>query len=489
MGNKETDNESSSYILFPVKQKDRQPIYYVSDYSEALADSVYKGYRCELRNNQTILTPSQVKKEEVHIDSTKPVAIKFYEKGKHPSPYQFYDSEIAILNLAGQKVLIMDFIDGFHIHPDAKDNPQLRQLTFSQAVNIAWQLIIELNRRHYNNSNGPAVVHGDIKGTNLKIRMSPTGEKCKIDIFYLDGDYAKPITNRSQCAQGTLEHLAIELLDGHYSESSDFFALSPILLSLFGARNPLQEIIAFRNAHPDMDNAQLVKKYRDLGFCSEGLFEHFAKKPEPFICNLIKEFILQMGAKYKEDRPAPAAILEFFTALRQLSLIDESAKDNEFYLLRLQVAVQNENWLTEQKYINLFLRADLALQERLMALMHRNQRLHLYTIVLDNPAASSLVNRLRKSIASDLRELTDTFQPPSLLSSLFSSPVTKKELEWLLNCYEQNNKEAFYSPTNEKMRLKLMSCKEKNTAPLILAVTAEFTHSAQLAHYKLKQIS
>ncbi|WP_019217025.1 hypothetical protein [Legionella tunisiensis] len=140
MGDRETGSEQSPFVLFPVKQKNGKIVYYVSDYSEPLGGSVYKGYQCELRSPKNNLTPCRIKQEEITLDKTQAVALKFYEEGKHPSPYQFYDSEIAILKLAGKDVLIMEYIDGFHIYPDAKKNTQLRELNFFRLLMLPGNL-------------------------------------------------------------------------------------------------------------------------------------------------------------------------------------------------------------------------------------------------------------------------------------------------------------------------------------------------------------
>lgn len=492
MGAKENSSAASSYILFPVQQKNGNTVYYATDYSEELGISVYKGYLCELVTDKAILTPCRIKKEEMRIDTTRPVAIKFYDVAQHPSPYQFYTSEIAVLNVEGKDVLIMDFIEGFHIHPDAKNNPQLKQLSFVQSVDIIWQLILGLNHLHYRNTSGPAIVHGDVKGENIKIRIKEqeAGEQKgnKIDVFYLDADYAKPITSRPQCAQGTPEHLAIELLEGYYSEGSDFFALSPLLLSVLGARNPLQKIIEYRNSHPDMCEAELVKKYRNIGFCTEGIFEHFEKKPAPFICKLVERFIVQMGAKNPKNRPQPDAILEFFTALRQLCLISDLHENTDIYIIRLCIAANDEIWLKESKYQALFIDADENLQDRLIALMSVNQLTQLYKVIKDQQQMSPLIAKIRKNIAHHLAEKSEALEKTSLISSLFFSPVTPKEVHWLLQCYEQEDSAKFNCPTKEKMREKLKHCSEGNIASLITIVADGLINQSATDQSAQKQV-
>ncbi len=474
MVNHEKDNEFSLCTLFPVQKNNGRVVYYSCDFSEELGGDVYKGYHCTFINpDVTYLKPCRITKEELDINKELPVAIKLYDGKQHPSAYQFYASKIATLNMDNRDVLIMDFVDGFHIYPDLQDNPQLKQLTFFQAVDIAWQLILGLNHLHYKNTSGPSIVHGDIKGENIKISLKLAKDnKYKIDVSYLDLDYAKPIVSRVQDVQGTPEHLALELLDGYYSEASDFFALSPLLLSIFGAHNPLQKIIEFRDSHKHMEPAELVRKFRDIDFCTKGLFEHFDKKVEPFVCQLIERFILKMGEKNKQNRPSADAVLEFFTALRQLNLADESTEDRDSYLLRLFVIAQDERWLTDKKYQTLFFNLDENLQNRLIALMNINHSIPLYRAAQENSASVTLVDELRKNIASYLSQKSAVLKPPSKLVSIFFSPVTQKEVQWLLQCYEHNDVVDFYSSKNEKIRIKLEQCTEKTIAPLI-AIVAE----------------
>ncbi len=484
MGDNEKGTQSTStYVLFPVQQKDGTICYYVSDYSEELGNSVYKGYLCTLKNAEAAadLTPRRIAKEEIDIVETKPVAMKIYGEDYGPSPYQFYASQIAVLVIEGRKTLIMDFIDGLHIFPDINDNPQIKLLTFAQAADIAWQLVLGLNHYHYNNTSGAAIVHGDVKGTNIKIRIKEIEvdghKKRKQDVFYLDLDYAKPIVPSVQFKQGTPEHVALEILDGLYSEESDFFALSPVLLSLFGAHNPFSRIFEFRDKHPDMKNVELIRQFRTIDFCSKGLFEHFLTKPAPLICRLVEQFTLQMGAKLKSNRPSPDTILEFFTALRQFSLLDELKEDTEVYLLRLCIAAQDMKWFKDKKLQTLFIGLEENLQNRLITLMNHQQAAASYRALKANGATPALLNLLRKKTATLLAEQSNSLEEPSRLSSLFSSPVGPKDLQWFLNCYQHNNHMEFYSAKNKKLREKLIHCSDKKIADSV-TIIADGLHLA-----------
>ena len=429
--------------------------------------------------------PSRVNEEDICIDEKHPVAVKVYEPGQHPSPYQFYSSELAVFNIEERDVLIMDFIDGFHINPDLNDTTELRKLTFAQAADIAWQLIIGLNHFHYNNISGPAMVHGDVKGDNIKVRIKEVVvdgiKRYKIDTFYLDCDYVKLIQDNPQRSQGTAEHLPIEVLDGYYTEAGDFFSLSPVLLSLFGAHNPLRTILQFRNSHLHMEVPDLVRHYQDIGFCTDGLFEHFDEKPEQTITQLLEQFIGQMSEKNKANRPAPDVILEFFTALRQLTLVEKSSKERDIYLLRLYIAAHHEDWLNEKKYQNLFLQLDEHLKVRLILLMNLKQSIHLYQLMRDNKEAKIVIDKVRQNIANHLEIYSRSLTKPSLLRSFFLHPVKQKEIQWLLNCYKTNDSSEYYSSSNDKLRQRLLSCSEKELSPLIIILSECFTKPQELA--------
>lgn len=475
MGALEKDDKSLPYTLFPVKQANGTISYYCSDFSEELGHQVYKGYPCSLNQPASSgLTPTRMEKEKLAINKQEPVAIKVYDGEQKPSLYQHYASEIAVLNIEDRDVLIMDYIEGFHIAPELNDNSPIKQLTFFQAVDLAWQLILGLNHLHYNNFSGLPIVHGDITGNNVKIRNKELiidGRTVrKMDALYLDLDFAKRITNTYQAPQGTPEHLALEVLDGIYSEASDFFALTPLLLSLFGARNPFQTIIEFRDSHVSMEKTELIKKFRDIPFCTEGLFSHFDKKPELGVLALLERFIMQMGAKESKNRPISEAILEFFTALRQLCLINPSDQERDFYLLRLDIAAQNESWLTKPQYFQRFLNLEYNIQDRLIGLMNSSLSLLLYRRAQEHNAAPELIERLRNSLADHLSEKSRLLQPPSRLKSIFFTSVTQGDIQWLLHCYKHNEFDTFNAPANEKLKSKLVQCTELSIAPFISAV-------------------
>ncbi|STY28573.1 serine/threonine protein kinase [Legionella wadsworthii] len=475
------DKKTQLFTLFPVMQQNGRVVYYASDFSEKFGGSVYKGFPCILKAESSDLKPRHITKEELVLDESKPVSIKLYDEKQHPSAFQHYASEKAVLKIEGKDVLIMDFIDGFHIYPDLRDNPELNQFTFLQAVEVAWQFVLKLNHLHYNNTSGPPIVHGDITGMNIKIKMNviedSKGKKYALEASYLDLDYAKPITDIPQKPQGTPEHIALEILNGDYSESSDFFALSPLLLSIFGAQNPFKKIIEFRNKHPHMKPAELVRTFRTFSFCADGLFDHFKEKPNDFICGLIKKFILQMGENNKTDRPTPNAILEFFTALRQLTLLDtfnESSEEKDWYVLRLCIAAKDEHYLFNKTYLSIFFNMEENLQERLINLMSPSQCILLYDAAKINKGPCSLLHLLRKNIAVHLMQQIPSLKASTWPRSLFSPSITAQDILWLITCFDQNNSSLFYSVEHENTRKSLLNCREKKWGPFISVLAEGF---------------
>ncbi len=63
-----------------------------------------------------------------------------------------------------------------------------------------------------------------------------------------------------------------------------------------------------------------------------------------------------------------------------------------------------------------------------------------------------------------MAEQSNTLEKPSCLSSLFTSPVGPKDLQWLLDCYRHNNHAEFNSAKNKKAREKLIHCSDKKIA-------------------------
>lgn len=481
MTHKGKDKKTPLFTLFPVMLRNGRVVYYASDFSQKFGGSVYKGFPCVLKAESSDLKPRHVTKEELVLDESKPVSIKLYDEKQHPSSFQYYASEKAVLKIEGKDVLIMDFIDGFHIYPDSRDNPELTQFSFLQAVEVAWQFVLKLNHLHYNNTCGRPIVHGDITGENIKIKMNviedSDGKKYTLEASYLDLDYAKPITDVPQTPQGTPEHIALEILNGDYSESSDFFALSPLLLSIFGAQNPFKKIIEYRNKHPHMKPAELVRAFRSFSFCAEGLFDHFKEKPNDFICGLIKKFILQMGEKNKIDRPTPNAILEFFTALRQLALLDtynESSQEHDRYFLRLCIAAKDEHYLFHKNYLSIFFNMEENLQERLITLMNPNQCALLYEAAKINKGPFSLLHLLRKNIAAHLMQQIPSLKESTWPGSFFLTSITAHDILWMVDCFEQNNSSLFYSVEHEKKRKNLLNCREKKLRPFISILAEAF---------------
>lgn len=473
--------------LFPIKQKNGTVIFYCSDFSEYLgsggAADVYKGYRCDLKVTSNKEVPFLANEEDLVINQSAPVAIKLYKNGQKPSLYRKNTAGSAtLMSEDGRAILITEFIDGFEIQPEFDDNPEIKKFTFFQAVDAAWQLVIGLNQLHYRNTKGRAVVHGDIKGSNVKIKLSKHDvndeTKGQLDVYYIDDDYSTLISLQHQDSKGTPEHVALEVLEGLYSEASDFYALGPLLLTLFGAKNPFKNIFSFKAQNPTMKSFDLVKHYVDIGFCSEGMFEHFSPKPELEICNLVKTFIKRIVAKDKKQRPLPEAILEFFTALRQLCLSTDNTMAN-LYKLRLAIASNEASWLTDKTKTALFFTLHLGMQKELIHLMSANEHRQLFESIYTEkevPLYQALQNHLSKIILAELIQ-NNGFANRSWISSLFAS-VPLKEMQWLLRCIEEKNYQEFSSPQRANFVKTLKLCKQKEIAAVINVVIAQLVEDA-----------
>ncbi|KTC76827.1 protein kinase domain-containing protein [Legionella brunensis] len=500
MGETANVNKGQRGTLFPVKKDNGETLYYFSDFSEDLgsggAGDVYKGYLCHIKVPKSVSIPTAINKDELIIDEHAPVAIKLYKNGQTPSSHRQLNGSV-LVHKDGRVILIREFIDGFQIQPDIEDNPQIKELTFFQAVDIAWQLVISLNELHYNNTKGRSIVHGDVKGSNVIIRIvnlvklahqANDAPQLKIDVFYLDDDFSKPILRSRQTSQGTPEHLALEVLDGLYSEESDFYALGPLLFSLFGAKNPFKEIFEFRKSHPTMKPEDLVRHYIEIGFCAEGLFEHFASKPDDLILNLVKNFLKQIVAKDKHQRPSPDAILEFFTALRQWCLACQDKEAVANYRLRLIIAANDASWLKDEEQQKLFLALDKNIQTRLINLMTVKVRSQCLKICEHHDSQNNyLVHHIVKTSLQDLAHESQ-LREPSFLKSFFKHSVTPKELKWLLSCFEHQDYEEFFSQQKANLRKALLQCSQSEIKALVSVIVPGLENIRLLAQTQEEQI-
>lgn len=469
MGNSKEVNKPNQGTIFPIKKRNGESSYeyYFCDFTETLGigttADVYKGYSCSLNSSQTITCLSKVNLSDITIRE-KPVAIKLYKNGHTPSPYRVKKNSVQ-MSINGRAVLITPFIDGFDIKPESVQNPDIAQFTFFQAVDLAWQFVIGLNQLHYLNNSGIPTVHGDISGSNVKIRKN--GDQ--YEGFYVDDDFSKPISLTPQIVQGSPEHIALEVLDGQYSDSSDFYALTPLLYSLFGALNPFKKIFQFRDSHPLMTKEDKIRQYTAIGFCSEGLFKHFTPKPDASICRLLEGFLKKMAAREKLQRPTSNAILEFFTALRQHCLVEDTSEKN-FNFLRLVIASNDDNWLKSEEQQTLFFSLERNIQNRLMDLMSPKICRDLFVICQKNNQ-SEITSYLLKIILFDLahQERWGLF---SCFGFLFKPTVSQNDLKWLLWCYEHKSP-VFFSPQSSAIRVNLEKCKDSELYPFISAAIEE----------------
>jgi serine/threonine protein kinase len=456
-GKEDTTTPKTHGTLFPIDLSNGARSYFYCDFSDLIgfgsSGDVYKGYRCSFINPKAkISSAAHINPCELNIDLNKPVAIKIYKTTQLPLYPQINHDSIAVVDVQGRVVQIMNYIDGFHIDPDRENNPELLKFTFLQTVDLAWQLVLGLDLLHSQKVTRQGLVHGDMNGFNIKIhKVSDT----KTNVFYLDFDFVKPISSSIQIPQGTPEHSAIEILSGIYSEDTDFYALTPILYTIFGATNPLQKILQYRDTHPHVSNKNLIKKYSQIGFCSAGLFSHFDPKPEQTVLDLLSQFMQHMGNKEKQNRPKPNAILEFFTALRQWCLANASplnvtnSKEQISYLMRLYIASDNEQWLYEKKLFSAFTQLPENSQTRLINLMSIKHKALLYKNLLEQSLCEELLENLKSDIYNGLIQLSKTVKKPSWISLLFTPQISAQDISWLAQCFTQHDFTSYFSRKNK----------------------------------------
>lgn len=249
----------------------------------------------------------------------KPVAVKVIDEQEFKiSEYNifkcYYRTE-APYKLNGQYYLVTEYFPGDDLFDrDDQLNPPFINLDFSTTLELIYQICLAINLLHHTTkSTGSAVVHGDIKGSNIRAQILKNG---KIHVNIVDfgftvnfeSDPHKRITEDNK--KGSPYYIPREYItSGLKGLKNDIFSLTPIILTLLGAENPFSA----KEAAVDNDHVFYFSSY-----VTKGLLERFKADlqliPYPAVKNLVELFISNMQSGYKFC-PDSGQLLKFFTAL------------------------------------------------------------------------------------------------------------------------------------------------------------------------------
>lgn len=264
------------------------------------------------------------------VDSTRVVAAKYFNnvsnlteanysetEGKFLA--EFYplekpmtitrDKDVIVTRKDQPAISFMEFLDGVDICKDTDEmtiHDALKNISFSERVQIIYKIFSFVDILHQPNlqTNRQAIVHGDLKGANIKVLFNTkTGEW---DVKILDFGSAEEVAdhllhpNEKHLQQvGTESHMSPEVLNFKLGIKNDIYALVPVILLLLGGKNIYELGVG--------------QKYIVDNFL-QGI--NFADDKEYLIKPMLK-FIERMQANY-EQRPTAKEAEEFFKIIYDL---------------------------------------------------------------------------------------------------------------------------------------------------------------------------
>lgn len=206
-------------------------------------------------------------------------------------------------------------------------HPLLGRLTFTERVGLATQLLLGLNSMHHEKTRtGKPIVHGDLKGSNIRISIGDTpidGSARKISAAIIDFGTSVELDAEGERFQLHGSHgtpsinMPPEMMNAPHKigTKSDVWALAPILLRIFGATNPYDPANLRVGEGATFNSNYLTK------FNKKGLLEGITNGMPQFsfdVKKLLEKFIDRMADPDYEKRVGTDEALRFLTSLNQL---------------------------------------------------------------------------------------------------------------------------------------------------------------------------
>lgn len=307
---------------------------------------VYKAYPFEFITEKTYypapLEYYTVLESHIRVDLDTPYAVKVIDKSpnftasdirreyEHAVPYiSMYPPAV----IKGVHYIVMECLPGFSIQEKARDNIKLIPLSFIDRVNCAFQISLAFNSLgHSTPRTGKSLIHRDIKDSNIIINIVEDVEgHRRMNVRILDFGLSQYTDDEpDQQFAGTLGYHAKETAEHQYSVKSDVYALTPVMMSLFGAMDPFfdKAPVGFNSSSLFSERSfteslikSVILKNAMQPFCSDAMFRECAPPIDlSFAATLTKTFIQQMGAEECSERPTPDNVLRFFNALYNLTM-------------------------------------------------------------------------------------------------------------------------------------------------------------------------
>jgi serine/threonine protein kinase len=203
---------------------------------------------------------------------------------------------------------------------DTDLNPKFSELKLGETFELFQQFCLALNLVHNKNTaKGNVVMHGDIKGNNIKINVNTSPYNKFFDVYLFDFGLSHEVEGKNillnlKRASGTLEYTAPEVYNDYLMGiRSDVRSFTPILIALFGGDDPFE----YKRDNLKM-NSKVTESFFTTSYQLKGILNKFSEDlkaiPLP-IEDIVKKFIERMQATTYSERPDSDELLQFSIAL------------------------------------------------------------------------------------------------------------------------------------------------------------------------------
>lgn len=241
LGQDKTQIQKNDYNIIRCQATKGDIKYFAIDCQDLLGSGafgkVFKAYRVN---------------DEGNLDYTNPFAAKIFNKRKN---FRKKEAEFLGRYLKTELpwddkqtiILISEFVAGedLLVDEETKLHPNLAKLSFFERIDLITQICHCINLFHHKTpATGSAIIHSDIKGSNIRVSFDPKTRQINVQI--LDFGCTKEISSdpsakiHIQDGIGTMLYIGPELLEFEKGLKSDIYALAAIFAFILGATNPFQ---------------------------------------------------------------------------------------------------------------------------------------------------------------------------------------------------------------------------------------------------------
>jgi hypothetical protein len=289
--------------------------------------------------------------------------------------------------------------DYYKIHPD------LVKLNFTQRTKVAAQLVSQINDLHHNKPvTGAALIHGDLKGSNVKLFIDPVTLETEVNVMDYGISMEAPDTEEDLAAhparlRGFFVYFPKETADSQFGIKTDIYMLTALLVIIFGETNP------YRLKTLNIPKTKLSPQQETEKFATPYSLDKILTFPQLYPDINIRELTLNMlslmMSNNYQDRPGTDEVTRFFVLLHKLARTHEVAPNDTL----AKAAIIAQMWLmttTEwHSHINTLGAASLSLSQ---AHLRQNKMLSEFDFGHDTMATLTIVSICNRDLKRNLHD-------------------------------------------------------------------------------------